>query len=431
MARESLLAEQLRGLSAAGGALQAFTPTSIALYNAWLRFGVLQDDTVLVANIGHENLDVVVARGPDLLFARNLTGGSSLFDQAIAQRLGCSAERAEELKRTVATLEPRERYPDPTAEKASRACLAPAGQLLSLLQSAVSFCKSQVKLTSLKLDRVMIAGGGAVLSGLDRYLANGLGVKVERFDPFRVVDASRLAPDEAKLLEEHALESVVALGLAMSATDPGCYAIEILPAKLRARREFLEGRLFLVGAAALALAFLGFAAYRRHADLSDLRADLARLQRQAQSVRGIDGRTRVFLDQNAALAAEVDQLYQLAGSGTQLARVLAALEAAMPADFWIEKLASGSRFDPEIGVERSDPRPIVHVDGRAREGTEAVNVLFQKLVDGVRARLPGLACKHSLSPTGTSFTLDLTTLAPAHVAAGGGPQDAAEDAAGG
>ena len=77
-----------------------------------------------------------------------------------------------------------------------------------------------------------------------------------------------------------------------------------------------------------------------------------------------------------------------------------------------EKLSSGVRFDAELGVERTDPRPIVHVEGRAREGTEAANLLFQKMVDGVRSGLAGASCKHSLSPTGTSFTLDLTTLAP-------------------
>lgn len=412
MAREALLEEHLQGLTGAGGTLEAFTPSSIALYNAWLRFGVLQDDTVLVADIGQETLDVVVARGPDLLFARNLSGGSVLFDQAIAQRLGCPAPRAEQLKRSVATLEPRERYADPNAEKASRACLAPAGQLLSLLQSALLFCKSQVKLTSLKLDRVMICGGGARLDGLDRYLSNALGVKVERFDPFRVVDTSRLAPAEAKLLGERALESVVALGLAMAATDPGCYAIEILPAKLRARRELLQGKSFLVGAAALALGFLGFAAYRRHSELSLVREDVSRLQRQAQAARGVDGRTRGLLDENARLKVEVDALYELAGSGAQLARALSALETSMPPDFWIEKLSSGLRFDAELGVERTDPRPIVHVEGRAREGTEAANLLFQKLVDGVRGGLAGATTKQSLSPTGTSFTLDITTLAP-------------------
>ena len=90
MARESLLESHLEGLTAVGGKLDAFTPNAIALYNAWLRFGVVMDDTVLVANIGHENLDVILVRGSDLVFARNLSGGSKLFDDALVQTFGVS-----------------------------------------------------------------------------------------------------------------------------------------------------------------------------------------------------------------------------------------------------------------------------------------------------------------------------------------------------
>ena len=43
-------------------------------------------------------------------------------------------------------------FTDPSAEKASRAVLGAAGQVLSLLQSAIVFCKSQVKLAGLKVD---------------------------------------------------------------------------------------------------------------------------------------------------------------------------------------------------------------------------------------------------------------------------------------
>src|SRR6185295_13104018 len=111
------------------------------------------------------------ARGPDLLFARNLTGGSRLFEDSIAQRLGVSPTKARELKETVVDLDPKARFSDANAEKSSRAALAGAGQLTSLLQSAVLFCKSQVKITGLKLDRMLVCGGGAAIKGLPRYLS--------------------------------------------------------------------------------------------------------------------------------------------------------------------------------------------------------------------------------------------------------------------
>ena len=163
MAREGLLESHVDGLSGVGGQIDAFMPNALALYNAWIRYGVLEDETVLVANIGHDNIDVVIVRGPDLVFARNLSGGSRLFDDALAQRFSVGAKKAEELKIDMATLRPGAQYKDANQEKASRAIMGAAGQLLSLLQSTLLFSKSQLKIPGLKLDRVMLCGGGAAL----------------------------------------------------------------------------------------------------------------------------------------------------------------------------------------------------------------------------------------------------------------------------
>ncbi|MBK7875684.1 MAG: pilus assembly protein PilM [Planctomycetes bacterium] len=271
MARESLLEAHMDGLAGLGGTLESFTPNAIALYNAWTRYGVLQDETVLVANLGHDHVDVVIARGPDLLFARNLTGGSRLFEEAIAQRFSVSTEKARELKETIATLDPAAKHTDSNAEKASRSILAAAGQLTSLLQSAVIFCKSQVKLTGLKLDRVVLCGGGAALEGLPKYLSNALSVPVELFDPWKVVDTTALPEDQKRELETYALESVVALGLATMASDSSTYGVEILPAATRKKRAFAEQHAWMIAAGVLAVGYLGWDAWKTREDLARAR----------------------------------------------------------------------------------------------------------------------------------------------------------------
>ena len=244
MAKEQLLESHMEGLGALGGSLNAFSPNALALYNAWLRYGVIEGDTVMVANIGHDNIDVIICRGPDLIFARNLSGGSGLFDEAIAQRFGVTVKKAEEVKIQYATLEPGARYENSNQEKASRAIAGAAGQLQSLLQSTVLFCKSQLKIQGLKIDRVSLCGGGAALNGLPSWLQSTMGVPVELFDAFRVVDTSKLDPETVDLLEEYKLESVTALGLATMASDTEAFSVEILPESLRKRREFWGGAAF-------------------------------------------------------------------------------------------------------------------------------------------------------------------------------------------
>jgi hypothetical protein len=74
MARESLLEGHWKGWRL-GGKLDALSPNA-GLSTTPGRYGVIEDDTILLANIGHENVDVILVRGADLLFARNLSGGS-------------------------------------------------------------------------------------------------------------------------------------------------------------------------------------------------------------------------------------------------------------------------------------------------------------------------------------------------------------------
>lgn len=434
MARESLLEAHMDGLAGLGGSLDAFTPNAIALYNAWTRYGVLQDETVLVANLGHDNVDVVIARGPDLLFARNLTGGSRLFEEAIAQRFGVSTEKARELKETIATLDPAARHIDTNAEKASRAILASAGQLTSLLQSAVIFCKSQVKLTGLKLDRVVLCGGGAALDGLPKYLSNALSVPVELFDPWRVVDTTALPDDQRAELERYALESVVALGLATMASDPATYGVELLPAATRKKRAFAEQHAWMIAAAVLAVGYLGWDAWRTRGELQRVR-DLARAaESQYKRASETSRKAEELVLENQRLAGFAKELLATKGSGEQLARVIALMQTELPADFWVTQLSTDRRADPELGIARGEEQPVVSVTGRAREGTNSLATLYEGFVQGVRAKLPERhVIEEHLAPNGSKFTLDISCFAPrldagpAKAAGTGGAENARKD----
>ncbi len=413
MARENLLDAHLAGLAKVGGVLDAFSPNAVALYNAWLRFGVVGDETVLLANIGHDNVDVAIVRGPDLLFARNLTGGSRLFEDALSQRLGVSGEKAAEIKETLVTLDPGARFTDPNREKASRAVLGAAGQLLSLLQSAVLFCKSQVKVSGLKLDRVLLAGGGAALDGLPKYLSAGLSVPVEIFDPWRVIDTSALPAEQAAELEDHKLESVAALGLAAMACDPQAWSIEILPAKLRKKREFLEGPVWLAVAGVLALLYLGFDAVRTSSRLTDARTHARALEQQVKQVSATHHKAEELASENARLEKTAELLFEAKGGGEQLARTIAALEHSLPDEFWITQLLTDQRSDPELRIPKGSERPTVSIGGRAREGTTSLSTQFAAFVQGLKKGLPPeTALRERPAPNGAKFTVDLCSFAP-------------------
>ena len=78
--------ERLQGEVAGGGvAVTAYVPNCTALYNAYLKCGPVDADAVVaLVNIGHETIDLAIVKGTDLLFARNLTSGTKVLDEAIA-----------------------------------------------------------------------------------------------------------------------------------------------------------------------------------------------------------------------------------------------------------------------------------------------------------------------------------------------------------
>jgi len=419
MAREDLLETHADGLADLGGSLDSFAPASLALYNAWIRYGVIEDDSVLIANIGHENVDVVICRGPDLLFARNLTGGSRLFDEALAAQFGVSPRKAEELKKRLVDLMPGAQPKDSNHEKASRAAMAPAGQLLSLLQSTVLFSKGQLKIPNLKVDRVLLCGGGAALKGLCPYLSQGMGVPVEQFDPFRVVETEGLSPEESELLEEYQLESVVALGLATMASDPDAYSIEILPESVRKRRDLVQGTAFLIAAVVLAVAYLGWTAFDLSNRLEGLETTSQSLSRRLQQATRTERQTADLQLKSRGLSKYADELTNVLGSGEQLARSLEALHASLPAEFWLTNLETKMGVDDELGVPESkkgsdtQKRPILQVEGRAREGTRSMAVLYEQFIANLRTELPEARIKRSASVSGTQFSLELTLFSDA------------------
>ncbi len=408
MARESLLEEHMQGLAALGGKLDCFSPAAVALYNAWVRYGVVEDDTVLVANIGHDNLDVCIARGPDLLFARNLTGGGRLFDEAIAQRMGISLDQAEQVKRRMATLRPGAGYATPNHERASRAILGAAGQLLSLLQSAVLFCKSQVKVTGLKLDRVVLCGGGSALDGLGQYLSAGMQVPVELFDPFRVVDISSLDPESAEELERHKLEAVVALGLATMGSDEEAYSLELLPANLVRRRAFLAGPAWLIAAALLAGLFLVDKSMRLRSEAASVRKEASSLARQVSRAQRIHSEAEALVSENALQSELVQDLAGIAGMGEQAARTIVGLDRHLPRDFWLSQVTGMSGFDEELGVTRERERPLLSIDGKVREGTQSPTTQFNLMIEGLHSDLPTLRERSTVDPARGRFKIDMT-----------------------
>ena len=383
LAKQATLDDHLEALGAAGLGTRSFTPNSIAIYNAWSK---TRDDsgTLLILNIGARNSDIAIVSDGELLFARNLSGGGSLFDEALKATFNVSDEKAKKLKEQMANVAPFDRTVKLSSqeEKVSRALAGATGQVLSMVQSSVTFARSQTGQNDLRLDKVLLCGGGARLGGLDRYLETNVGVPVELFDPFDSIDASEV--DEE--LDDYArAASVVALGLALQASYDDTYSIEILPEALKKARAFKERTVFVGLAALLAVLFLGFSAWRAKTDYEAATRDASAFTKKNNELkRRAENHERLQVE-HAESARKIELLEERVVQGTGLSRTLALLQRYLPAELYVLAIRSSRSADAELGIHGEEARPVVVIEGEGREGAQGLATVFNAFVTALSA----------------------------------------------
>lgn len=329
LARNRHIDEQLKALASGGLKLAGGCPNSVALFNAFaVNATYTEEETAILVNVGREDVDVAIQRGGELLFARNATPGGKAFTEALMQAFSTTESKAEQMKLTKGDVTPKgqARYADGSAEKVANAMMGVAGQMSSLIQSTLLIARAQTRMPDLRIDRVLLAGGGASLKGLDLYLKQAMGVPVERFNPFVLCDLEGLSPDDRQLVDGAPHEFAVAVGLAQLRLSPAAYVLEVLPAGLKRQRDFWTKGIFAVGAAVVMAAVL-FAIYSgRKQAASDYAEQRERFNTLAAQVRQRDNGVRKELATAQEALVKHRLLAQRVAPGTFLADVWSELQ---------------------------------------------------------------------------------------------------------
>lgn len=238
LAKQELVEEKMGVLEAAGISIEGLFPSCLALYRVGYFF-LPRQGVFLLLDIGHENTDIVLVEGGKLLFARSVSIGGKLFTEALMEEKGIEFQHAEKMKHS-SDISPESSTPPEVKE----ALLTAAGQLLSVLESTLSFCKNQIKRPDLEVEKFYICGGGANLGGLREYFEAGLEASCEIFSPLKPLDTKGLPKSFRPLLEEGALEFAVPLGLALG-SEVDDFSLNLLPVEYRRRHQFWNRTLYL------------------------------------------------------------------------------------------------------------------------------------------------------------------------------------------
>lgn len=343
LARNRHVDALLKALGSGALKVHAGCPNSVALFNAFAVNATYTDEeTAILVNVGAEDLDIAIQRGGELLFARNATPGGKAFTDALAQAFSTTESKAEQMKLSKGDVTPKgqAKYADGTAEKVANAMMGVAGQMSSLIQSTLMIARAQTRIPDLRIDRVLLAGGGASLKGLDLYLKQAMGVPVERFNPFALCDLSALSEDEKQLVEQAPHEFAVPVGLAQMRLSPAAYVLEVLPAALRKQRDFWTKGLWTAGAAVVMGGVLATLYTGRNAAAAEHAVQEEQFNRVASQVKQRD--TGVRKELAARQEAEVKHrlLAERVAPGTLLADVWSELSKHLQVtpDIYIQSL---------------------------------------------------------------------------------------------
>lgn len=344
LARNAYLEPLMAGVEGAGIKVAGGCPNSVGLFTAFaVNATYREDETCLLVHVGSQGLDLAIQRGGELLFARNASPGGQAFTDAVAAAFSYGAEKAENLKLTKGDVTPRgqARYADSTAEKVANAMVGVAGQVSQLIQSTLMIGRAQTKLPDLKVDRVLLAGGGASLKGLDAYLKQSMGVPVERFNPFEGCDLSALSDEERALVEQRPHELATALGLAQTRLASAAFPLEVLPEGVRRKRDFATKGVFGVLAGVVSLAALGILYTSRQSAADEIR-------KQALQLKADEKRLAVQPDQD--FKVHLTRLQEVREKHRRLA------ELATPGVLYADTLGlleRGLRAHPEVYLKRT------------------------------------------------------------------------------
>ncbi|MGE0026288.1 MAG: type IV pilus assembly protein PilM [Thermoleophilia bacterium] len=165
-----------------------------------------------VCHVGAEVTNMIVAVDRRCHFTRLVGFGGSHLTKAVADRTGLPAEEAEAVKTACGLLgEPLDGWDPDTVAEVRHALALGARPLVREISRSLDYYRSQS--FARPVEKLVISGGTALCTGIDRYLQQGLGIPVEIGDPRQQLD------DPGDLSPDVAARAAVALGLALDAPE--------------------------------------------------------------------------------------------------------------------------------------------------------------------------------------------------------------------
>lgn len=193
-----------------------------ALFRSFERAMRREEDkqrTGIFVDVGYRYTTVVFGRNGEICLAKQMPFGTARFDEEIASKLEMAVGDAESLR---LRLQREESTEEGTRQLVTDALVSAAEQLAKELSLCLRY--HTVTFRGKRVERALVAGGGAHEKVLLDVLQRHLSIAVEPAEPFRGLDLGEAECDDA--CSHSSADLALAIGLSLKGRSPSAAACE-------------------------------------------------------------------------------------------------------------------------------------------------------------------------------------------------------------
>jgi len=318
----------------AGFSVDTINAATVLDYNAIQFAYPTLDEDVLLINIGARSTNLLF-KNPDGFFVRNIQLGGNSLTQNIADSIGKSFAKAEELKHRFFSGE-LDYSNDDSGAKLLTSCsdsfMRRMGQ--EITRSIVNYRRQKGAAAP---KRILLSGRGALLEGLSEQLSTSQKVGVEFFDPLQNVTLTgELASDSTSLRLEIS-EIIGAAAQHMVADSAG---VNLLPDEVQREMEFGSKKPYIM-MAAICLALAPWPVFVGHKQLGSAYDKAAEAtQVQVVPLQSCQSQIHDNTDKAAKISESIRRVEGLVNSKTNWIQFFAELQVSLTKaeDVWLDSL---------------------------------------------------------------------------------------------
>jgi Tfp pilus assembly PilM family ATPase len=339
MARPAVVTQALANIEPLGVRPADLVPAPVAIFNALVRLGGSSSGAPdLFLNIGHTQTELAIGTPRGMLFARSVPTGGRTFSEAVAKLAGVPLPQAEAQKQRDGSLREGGAFADVLRPVAER--------WYAQVSSCLSAYRGAFGGEPFAIGRIVLAGGGAHLRGLDDFVRERSGLPVTMASALKSAAGH---PDAGSF--------DVAIGLALTALEVASTHLSLLPAKLRDEVVFREKKPYWIAASVMGALTLGVFTAGMLVDLRaearTLEEERAQLRKREQLDKGIVG----IRQRSEALHKRCEPLVRLLRGGPAMRDVISLVANAISPDDWISLICDESAYLPALPAAAKPAAP--------------------------------------------------------------------------